>query len=58
MGPISYFILCEASTWQATFGKRLLRIYVTDDSRKRISIMRSLGGGLAGGSAVGSVGTS
>ena len=42
MGPI-YFILCEASTWQATFGKRLLRIYVTDDSRKRISIMRSLG---------------
>ncbi len=42
MGPI-YFILCEASAWQATFGKRLLKIYVTDDGRKRISIMRSLG---------------
>lgn len=41
-GPI-YFILCEASTWQATFGKRLLRIYVTDDGRKRISTKRSLG---------------
>jgi len=42
MGPI-YFILFESSTWQATFGKRMLRIYVTDDGRKRITTMRSLG---------------
>ena len=42
MGPI-YFVVCEASAWQATFGKRLLKIYVTDDGRKRITLMRSLG---------------
>ena len=40
MGPI-YFILWEASAWQATFGKRLLNIYVTDDRGNRINIARS-----------------
>src|SRR5215813_4732884 len=30
-GPM-YFILFHASKWQATFGKRMLRIYVTDDA--------------------------
>lgn len=42
MGPI-YFALWEASAWQATFGKRLLNIYVTGADRKRISLRRSLG---------------
>jgi uncharacterized RDD family membrane protein YckC len=42
MGPV-YFTLCEASAWQATFGKRLLNIYVTDDGGTRITAARSLG---------------
>lgn len=41
-GPV-YFALCHASPWQATFGKRLLNIYVTDDTGSRISMSRSLG---------------
>jgi uncharacterized RDD family membrane protein YckC len=36
-GP-SYFILFHASSWQATFGKRLLRIHVTDGARRQISV--------------------
>jgi uncharacterized RDD family membrane protein YckC len=40
MGPI-YYVLFEASSWQATFGKRLLNIYVTTDDRKRMSIGRA-----------------
>ena len=58
MGPF-YFILFHASPWQATFGKRLLKIYVTDDSGQRISLARSFGRwlslsalGLFGGSLV------
>jgi uncharacterized RDD family membrane protein YckC len=39
-GPV-YFILCHASPWQATFGKRLLKIYVTSNNGKRISMARS-----------------
>jgi uncharacterized RDD family membrane protein YckC len=46
MGPI-YFMLWEASPWQATLGKRLLDIYVTDDNRQRISLGRSAGRWLA-----------
>ena len=46
MGPI-YFMLWEASSWQATLGKRLLNIYVTDDNRQRISLGRSVGRWLA-----------
>jgi uncharacterized RDD family membrane protein YckC len=45
-GPI-YFMLWEASPWQATLGKRLLNIYVTDDNRQRISLGRSVGRWLA-----------
>lgn len=39
-GPL-YFILFEASPWQATFGKRLLRMRVTDDAGSRITLARS-----------------
>jgi uncharacterized RDD family membrane protein YckC len=46
MGPV-YFMLWEASPWQATMGKRLLNIYVTDDNRQRISLGRSVGRWLA-----------
>jgi uncharacterized RDD family membrane protein YckC len=42
MGPI-YFVLWEASAWQATFGKRLLNIYVTSADRTRISLPRAVG---------------
>ena len=45
-GPI-YLILFEASPWQATFGKRILKIYVTDNEGRRISLTRSFGRWLA-----------
>jgi len=34
-GPL-YFVLMESSPWQATLCKRLLRVYITDDERRRI----------------------
>jgi uncharacterized RDD family membrane protein YckC len=40
LGPI-YFVLCEASPSQATLGKLLLNIYVTDDDGTRISVARA-----------------
>jgi uncharacterized RDD family membrane protein YckC len=40
LGPL-YFGLCEAGPWQATIGKRLLSIYVTDAMGKRIKDSRS-----------------
>lgn len=46
MGAI-YRALFEASAWQASFGKRLLNIYVTDDNGRRISIAKSFGRWLA-----------
>lgn len=58
MGPI-YSALFESSPWQATFGKRLLTIYVTGDDGQRVSLARSSGRwigrffcGLFGGSFV------
>jgi uncharacterized RDD family membrane protein YckC len=45
-GPI-YIVLCHASTWQATIGKRQLNIYVTGEDGKRISLARSLVRGVA-----------
>ncbi len=36
-----YFILSEASNWQGTPGKRLLKIKVTDITGQRITIKRS-----------------
>jgi uncharacterized RDD family membrane protein YckC len=38
-----YFALLESSAWQASFGKRLLGIYVTDAQGKRISFARASG---------------
>ena len=34
-------VLFEASAWQATVGKRLLNIYVTDNNGQRITLARS-----------------
>jgi len=45
-GPV-YLILFEASPWGATFGKRLLNIYVTRQDRQRIQIGRASGRWLA-----------
>jgi len=41
MGP-TYFIFFHSSPWQATFGKRLLNIHVTDDAGQRITIGRAV----------------
>jgi len=41
MGPF-YSALFQASAWQATIGKRLLKTYVTDTAGRRISLLRSL----------------
>ncbi|MDD1652907.1 MAG: RDD family protein [Methanomicrobiales archaeon] len=38
-----YFSVLESSAWQATIGKRLLQLVVTDRYGKRISFPRSLG---------------
>jgi uncharacterized RDD family membrane protein YckC len=40
MGPI-YFVICHASPWQATAGKRLLKLYVVGSDGNRISLGRS-----------------
>ena len=37
-----YYTLFEASTWQATPGKRVMRLYVTDLHGKRITLGRAL----------------
>ena len=37
-----YYTLFEASSWQATPGKRILRLYVTDLSGQRITFGRAL----------------
>ena len=42
MGPI-YLGLFQASAWQASIGKRLLDIYVTDTAGNRLGLARSLG---------------
>jgi uncharacterized RDD family membrane protein YckC len=36
-----YYAGCESSPWQATLGKRLLRIAVTDQNGERISFLRA-----------------
>jgi len=46
-GGAIYLTLFEASPWQATFGKRILKIYVTDNAGRRISLARSFGRWLA-----------
>ena len=42
MGAI-YLPLFESSSWQASFGKRLLDIHVTDDAGTRIGVARAFG---------------
>jgi uncharacterized RDD family membrane protein YckC len=42
MGVI-YFALFESSAWQATFGKRLLDMHVTDNEGRRIGVRRAVG---------------
>ncbi|WP_413376085.1 RDD family protein [Alkalihalobacillus sp. 1P02AB] len=40
--PVSiYFILCECSSWQGTWGKKKMGIRVVDNSGKRIDIGRA-----------------
>lgn len=38
-----YYVYAESSPWQATVGKRILGIKVTDEHGNRISFWRSLG---------------
>jgi uncharacterized RDD family membrane protein YckC len=38
-----YFMLMESSSWQATIGKKILRIHVTDLDGHRISLGRATG---------------
>lgn len=45
--PWLYFSLLESSRWQATVGKRALRLYVTDIEGHRLSRARSMGRNLA-----------
>lgn len=42
-----YYTIFEASPWQATPGKRMLRLYVTDMNGKRITYGRALARNLA-----------
>ncbi|SRR5579875_491658 len=43
MAQWCYFALLESSAWQASLGKRLLGIYVTDARGKRLSFARASG---------------
>ncbi len=45
----TYFSLCESSRWQATLGKRLVGIKVTDANGERIGVGRALGRFFAAG---------
>jgi uncharacterized RDD family membrane protein YckC len=38
-----YFAVMESSSWQATLGKKLLGLYVTDIQGKRLSLGRATG---------------
>jgi uncharacterized RDD family membrane protein YckC len=38
-----YFPVFESSAWQATPGKRMLKIFVAGDDRTRISLRRAVG---------------
>jgi uncharacterized RDD family membrane protein YckC len=46
LGPI-YLGFFEASGWQASIGKRIFNLYVTDTTGCRLSLGRSLGRSLA-----------
>jgi len=38
----AYFVICEQSAWQATIGKRLLGLHVSDTSGKPIGFGRAI----------------
>jgi uncharacterized RDD family membrane protein YckC len=38
-----YFALMESSSWQATLGKKILRLYVTDLQGRRLTLSRATG---------------
>jgi uncharacterized RDD family membrane protein YckC len=38
-----YFAVMESSSWQATLGKKLTGLYVTDINRQRLSLSRATG---------------
>lgn len=42
-----YFVWLESSPWQATLGKKLFKLKVTDTEGRRISFWRSLGRNLS-----------
>ncbi len=42
-----YSAAFESSSWQATPGKRILRLYVTDLESRRVTFLRALGRNLA-----------
>jgi uncharacterized RDD family membrane protein YckC len=42
-----YFALMESSSWQATLGKKILRLYVTDIQGRRLTLSRAMGRTLA-----------
>jgi uncharacterized RDD family membrane protein YckC len=42
-----YFALMESSSWQATLGKKILRLYVTDLQGRRLTLSRATGRTLA-----------
>jgi uncharacterized RDD family membrane protein YckC len=43
-----YWALCESSAWQATIGKKILGLYVTDSDHNRASFGRTSGRFFAG----------
>jgi len=43
LGVWAYYALFEASNWQATPGKRILKLYVTDLNGRRITFLRATG---------------
>jgi uncharacterized RDD family membrane protein YckC len=46
-GQLAYFVLFESSSKQATPGKMVLKIVVTDENGRRISLARAFGRNLA-----------
>jgi uncharacterized RDD family membrane protein YckC len=47
VGTWLYFAIMESSPWQATLGKRLLGLYVTDLNGQRLTLIRATGRSLA-----------
>ena len=43
VAPWLYFAVMESSSWQATLGKKLVGLYVTDIDGRRLSLRRATG---------------